>query len=109
MSSFMEKQKLSFTEIENTAWTIYNFYPKASKDCAPDKHMYDCARAILIVQREGYGDCMLAEEFFEAVDCGGFNPYDGDGYFCDEDGNELGGVWEDDIPEGTKFVMWFNK
>lgn len=106
----MEKQKLDICNIQNIAWNLFYFYPDASTDCAPDERMYNCARAILIAQQKGYGDCMLVDDFVEAVETGGFNPYDGDGYFCDEDGNDLGGVWEvETIPESAKFVMWFNK
>ena len=106
----MNKQKLDMYDIENIAWTLYNFYPDTCSDCCPNEYMYDCARAILITNKEGCGDCMLAEDFLDAAEHGSFLPYDGEGYFCDEDGNNLGDVWSTKtVPVDTKFVMWFNK
>lgn len=106
----MNKQKLDMCDIVNIAWTIYRFYPgECPDDCSPNEYMYDCARAALIAQQT-YGDCMPVEDFLDAVEVGGFTAYDGDGYFCDKDGNDLGDVWSTKtVPVDTKFVMWFNK
>ena len=103
--------KITDSMVENIAWCIYQSYEEDDmKFDSPSPKAKECAHQIAIIAKYGYGDCFTVEEFCEVVDCGGFNSYDGDGIFVDENGNELSGVWEDkEIPENAKYVLWFNK
>lgn len=48
-------------------------------------------------------------EFAEAWDNGFYNNDDGFGYFVDWDGNELGRIDWDNLPEEACFIAWYNK
>ncbi|MNC32716.1 hypothetical protein D3C75_810800 [compost metagenome] len=65
--------------------------------------------------RDKYADVMTLKEFSDCVKCGGFIPYDGDGYFGTETHfsfdsyvwNEKGRIAE--TPEGATHVHWYNR
>lgn len=105
---------LEFTA-EDMAWTFRNFYPQIAEQMYDDStgkwnpDFLNCMKALAIVAKEGFGDCFLASDFLKEVRCGMFTSYDGDGYFCDEDGNDVGGVWDSYTPVNAKFALWFNK
>ena len=69
--------------IEDIAWTIQNFYDINEKYGSTDERLLDCARAVMIVAKQGFGDCYKAEDWIEHAKAGFFTSYDGIGYFCD--------------------------
>lgn len=64
----------------------------------------------IIFEREEHSDCLFLPiaEFAEAWDNGFYNECDGFGYFVDWDGNELGVIDWDNLPEEACFVAWYN-
>lgn len=59
-----------------------------------------------------FGEILTIEIFVQYQKDGSFISYDGSGYYLDWEGNELGGInWSDynKYPEGTVFVVWYNK
>lgn len=106
--------KLEFTA-EDMAWSFGNFYPEIAEKMYDkvrgewDPKLLECMRALAIVARYDFGDCYRIKDFMEEVHRGMFTPYDGDGYFYDGDGNQVGNVWDSYIPENAEFVLWFNK
>jgi hypothetical protein len=63
-----------------------------------------------------YGDVFTIEDFIEAVESGGFIPYDGFGYYWDENKNEETEEYTsfnvDKLKEKSKtykYVVWYNK
>lgn len=75
----------------------------------------ECAEIIYIVTKNGFGDCYNINEFTELVEDSSFMDYDGHGYWCDEDGNQLGYIHCDvawlkaNKPEKAKYILWYNK
>lgn len=95
--------------VKDMAWTLMHFYPDLC-DLEPDEKLLKAMRAVAITAKVGYGDCFPVENFMAYEKARIFIPYDGSGYFCDENGNEICSVWSsDEVPENAKFVMWFNK
>ena len=98
--------------IEEMAYVIYKFYEDEgdNPDDGPSLKAQECARRMAIIAKYGLGDCMLVDDFYDDVEAGFFNSYDGDGVVVDKLGNELCGVWDDTtIPDEAAYVIWFNK
>ena len=106
---------MKYLDVKDMAWSFGNFYPEIAEKMHNevkgewDPEFLECMQALAIVARYGFGDCYRIKDFMEEVHRGMFTPYDGDGNFYDENGNQVGNVWDGDIPENAKFVLWFNK
>ena len=108
---------MKYLDVEDMAWTFGNFYPEFTEkmyhttnwDTEWDPEFLKCMKALAIVAKYGFGDCYSLDDFMEEVRAGMFTPYDGDGYFYDGEGNQVGNVWDSYIPENAEFVLWFNK
>ena len=63
--------------------------------------------------KEEIGDCgevMTSEEFKRCVECGGFIPYDGDGYYHNGLHKTDINVWEtEEINTCFPYVIWYNR
>lgn len=106
---------MKYLDTEDMAWSFGNFYPEIAEKMYNngksewDPEFLECMQALAIVARYGFGDCYRVKDFMAEVHRGMFTPYDGDGDFYDENGNQVGNVWDGYIPENAKFVLWFNK
>lgn len=106
---------MKYLDTEDMAWSFSNFYPEIAEKMYDngksewDPKFLECMQALAIVVKNDFGDCWPIDAFMEEVHCGMFTSYDGSGYFYDEDGNQVGNVWDSYIPENAKFVLWFNK
>lgn len=57
-----------------------------------------------------YGDVLSSEEFKTEVENGGFNEYDGTGYYHDGQKETDVSVWsKDEIDTSYPYVCWYNK
>ena len=75
-----------------------------------DKEYIQAMRLIFSKRNLSFGMVLPVAEFAEEWNDGSFNECDGIGYFLDWDGNELGPINNfQDVPEGTRFVAWYNK
>lgn len=75
-----------------------------------DKEYIQAMRLIFSKQSLSFGMVLPVAEFAEEWNDGSFDECDGIGYFLDWDGNELGPINNFlNVPEGTKFVAWYNK
>lgn len=75
--------------------------------------LYAQAFKLLFTKEDiSYGDIFLKDDFIRATQAGFFIPYDGEGYYADFNGNELGDInWDNpnDYPKATVYVVWYNK
>ena len=105
---------MKYLNVEDMAWTFSHFFPEIGEEmydankCQWAPEFLKCMKALAIVARYDFGDCYNIDDFMEEVRTGMFTSYDGDGYFYDGEGNQVGNVW-DSIPENAEFVLWFNK
>lgn len=65
-----------------------------------------------MIEIPDYGNLYLIEEFRSNVDCGGFIPYDGAGYYATKTHmSREHSVWSSnkEIPSWATHVIWFNR
>ena len=104
MTNFKNDFKIDNYLVDEVAYTISHFTDP-----------WEAARAALIVAKTGFGDCYSIKGFIDEVEWGGFNAYDGIGYFVDIIGNQLSEVicdanWlRENTPENAAFIMWYGK
>ena len=74
------------------------------------------AEMIKIQNKVKYGDVMFIDDFIKCVKCGGFIPYDGFGYYWDEekqDETEFHTSFDvDELKKQSKkytYVVWYNR
>lgn len=62
------------------------------------------------VQKEcKYGDVFTTDEFWDLVEGGMFNEYDGEGYYHDGIAETDLSVWNPRVGEGMPYICWYNK
>ena len=79
---------------------------------ARTRNIYTQMMQLLFEKQPVCGDLMTVERFASICECGGFNNYDGFGYYLDWDGKELGPVNCSNplkCSEKAVFVDWYNK
>ena len=86
----------------------YSQYDQVRKTI--DEEYVQAMRLIFTRKELSYGMVLPVAEFAEQWNDGSFCDYDGVGYFLDWEGNELDTLHNfEKVPEGTRFVAWYNK
>ena len=94
--------------IDNLYWLVQRYGVAKEK-------ANECANAIWVSQKHKLGEVYSIQDFLESVQTGGFNDYDGEGYWVDHESTNLGGIicnynWlVHNQPSNAKFIVWYNK
>ena len=89
---------------------IFSYSQREEVDKTTDEEYIQAMRLVFSNKHLAYGMVLPVAEFAEEWNDGSFCDYDGVGYFLDWEGNELDTLHNfEKVPEGTRFVAWYNK